>query len=316
MATELQQEVDNAIDRLSRSDTRDWKAQRDFLRVIRETRSRKPDLVVKSGSLLLKHNSSKLSDELWIVYEQVFVAALDTNHTDIETRCISVLEKKFGSKSVRVMRLRGLQMESKGEWPEALSLYDSILQENPHDSLTHKRRVCIHKAIGNKVKAIECLNDYIKTFSTDDSAWLELGTLYLDLHFFTQASFCYEELILAAPQNYLLFAKYAEILFSIGGQENMLLSRKYFAFSIELNPQNNIRSFYGIVMCCYEIGLSRGISKQLKEENTKILDWASDHLLRLYSSRSPRKILEVVVQRFLQNTKDRLTKPERSKIKE
>lgn len=100
-----------------------------------------------------------------------------------------------------------------------------------------KRRICIWKSRKEtRARAIEELNDYLKIFMADTTAWQELGDLYLDdqqyaseLRFlcahhmvliltslrsfyrYEYAGFCYEELILAEPLNHYYHNRYAEV---------------------------------------------------------------------------------------------------------
>ena len=61
---------------------------------------------------------------------------------------------------------------------------------------------------------------------------------------YKRAAFCMEELLLCDPDNYLFHQHYAEMLYTMGGVENIDMARKYFAQSLKLNP-NNMRALYG-----------------------------------------------------------------------
>jgi tetratricopeptide (TPR) repeat protein len=76
-----------------------------------------------------------------------------------------------------------------------------------------KRQICIRKAMGDVPLTIKLLNDYLKLFMGDTDAWQELAELYLDQQMYQRAAFCYEELMLAFPQNYHFCTKYAEVSF-------------------------------------------------------------------------------------------------------
>lgn len=74
---------------------------------------------------------------------------------------------------------------------------------------------------------------------------------------FKLASYCFEELILAHPQNYHLYCRYGELLYSIGGQNpkhNLSLAKKYFSYSLKLSPDRNLRSLYGLVLVSLAMG--------------------------------------------------------------
>jgi cytochrome c-type biogenesis protein CcmH/NrfG len=67
----------------------------------------------------------------------------------------------------------------------------------------------------------------------DVEAWLELADLYLHKQNFTKALYCYEEMIIVMPKNYLINLRYAETLYSSARAsdnfEELQLSRKYFS---------------------------------------------------------------------------------------
>eukprot|EP01103_Thecamoeba_quadrilineata_P016569 TRINITY_DN5569_c0_g1_i2.p1 TRINITY_DN5569_c0_g1~~TRINITY_DN5569_c0_g1_i2.p1 ORF type:complete len:138 (+),score=24.07 TRINITY_DN5569_c0_g1_i2:190-603(+) len=117
----------------------------------------------------------------------------------------------------------------------------------------------------------------------DESAWSELAELYLSLLMLKQASYCYEELILATPQNHHLYERYAEIMYSLGG-DNIRVARKYFALSIELNPES-VRSLWGLYLC---ISLSKPESKgKSQSKDQKLIEWVSKKINNIYQSQNP-----------------------------
>ena len=54
-----------------------FELSRNILLGVRESRARRPDLVVKFGTYLLDHHAQRLGHEVWNVYEQVLVALLE-----------------------------------------------------------------------------------------------------------------------------------------------------------------------------------------------------------------------------------------------
>ena len=72
----------------------------------------------------------------------------------------------------------------------------------------------------------------------DFEAWMELASLYLQENQFVGAQFCFEELILSNPYNNVFHQRYAEILFTIGGSDNLELAQKHFAQAVKLNPKS------------------------------------------------------------------------------
>ena len=58
------------------------------------------------------------------------------------------------------------------------------------------------------------LVSYLETYKCDHESWLELAEIYLSEYEYEKAAYCYEELILISPSNYLyhqVFSKF-EIL--------------------------------------------------------------------------------------------------------
>lgn len=62
---------------------------------------------------------------------------------------------------------------------------------------------------------------------------------------YKNAAFCYEELIVSFPDNPHYPTRYAEILYSIGGPDNIKTARKYFGLAIKLKA-THLRALYGL----------------------------------------------------------------------
>ena len=137
--------------------------------------------------------------------------------------------------------------EAAGEYGEAGKIYDDMLKENPANALVMKRKVCILKAQGKTVEAIKEVNKLITIFQADPSAWQELGELHLSLGNYKAAAFCYEELVLGDPMSYLHHCRLAELLYTVGGADNLRAARKYFSQSLHLKPKNP-RALVGVAM--------------------------------------------------------------------
>jgi len=281
----------------------DYATIREFLKFLRQTKLRCSQLVAKYGSQLLKNYSFHIEAiELWDIYEQVFIAALDAHDTSLANDLINKIIKQFGQKSIRIRRLVGMQLEAQGKWKKAEDLYNSILEEDPANVMAMKRQICIRKAMGDTVTTIKILNEYLKIFMADTDAWHELAELYVSQQMYSNAAFCYEELILAFPQNYHFFSKYAEILYTTGGYENYKLSRKNFAYSFELNPTPcNLRALFGICMAAIAVASTKQ-GKQDKENN-EIFEWAHNKLTASYKNENMVEKLELLKSFAIANDK-------------
>ncbi|KAL0286517.1 UNVERIFIED_CONTAM: ER membrane protein complex subunit [Sesamum angustifolium] len=207
----------------------------EYLCLVRKLKLRRADKVLKYGFSVLNDPSkrSALGPEEWTLYEQVAIAAMDCQRLDLAKEFIKVLQRKF-PESKRV---------------EAEKAHSSLLEDNQFDQVIHKRRVAMAKAQGNLAVAIEWLNKYLEIFMADHDAWRELAEIYVSLQMYKQAAFCYEELILSQPTVPLYHLAYADVLYTLGGLENLHAAKKYYAAAIDLTGGKNIRALFGICLC-------------------------------------------------------------------
>ncbi|KAK9697213.1 hypothetical protein RND81_08G021900 [Saponaria officinalis] len=263
----------------------------DYLSLVRKLKIRRSNLVLKHGLIILNDpkQRSALGDEEWTLIEQVAIAAMDCNSLDTAKECIKALSKKFPD-SQRVGRLQALLLEAKGCWEEAEQAYSSLLEADAVDQVIHKRRVAIAKAQGDTLKAIDWLNKYLELFMADHDAWRELAEIYVSLQMYKQAAFCYEELILAQPTVLLYHLAYADVLYTLGGLENIQTAKKYYASTIDLSGGKNTRALYGICLCTSAIGqLTKGRNKEEKD-SIDLSSLAAEALKKDYKYRAPNKL--------------------------
>ncbi|CAN1245518.1 ER membrane protein complex subunit 2-A [Linum grandiflorum] len=221
----------------------------EYLCLVRKLKVRRSDKVLKYGLSILNDSRkrSSLGPDEWTLYEQVAIAAMDCHALDVSKDCITVLQKKFpGSK--RVGRLEGMLLEAKGSWEDAEQAYSSLLEDNPLDQVIHKRRIAVAKAQGNTSVAIDLLNKYLEIFMADHDAWRELAEIYISLQMYKQAAFCYEELILSQPTVPLHHLAYADVLYTLGGLENIQNAKKYYSSTVDLTGGKNNRALFGICL--------------------------------------------------------------------
>lgn len=263
----------------------------EYLCLVKKLKVRRPDKVLRHGLSILNDpkKRSALGPDVWTLYEQVSIAAMDCQCLDVAKDCIKVLQKQF-PESKRVGRLEGILLEAKGLWAEAEKAYSSLLEDNPLDPVLHKRRVAIAKAQGNFPMAIEWLNKYLETFMADHDAWRELAEIYLSLQMYKQATFCYEELILSQPTVPLYHLAYADVLYTLGGIENIQLAKKYYASTIDLTGGKNTKALFGICLCSSAIAqLTKGRNKEDKE-SPELQSLAAAALEKDYKQRAPAKL--------------------------
>jgi len=91
-----------------------------------------------------------------------------------------------------------------------------------------------------------------------------------------------------------LYSKYADILYTMGGYDNLRLARKYYAQSLDLCQTTNIRSFYGLIMCTIAIeGTKQGkqdIERNQDPENNALFNWAFKALKEKYTNTAPQML--------------------------
>ncbi|KAK7475629.1 hypothetical protein BaRGS_00033122 [Batillaria attramentaria] len=253
-----------------------WEEARGILRKLREEQVRDGDLVVNLWEDVLLEASHKLGNELWNVYEQVCVAALDCQRLDVADTCIEALNAKFPG-SVRVRRLEGMLLEAEGRYEQAREVYKAILDKDDANMFARKRLVAILKAQRKIPEAIEKLNEYLKKFMTDYEGWNELCDMYLSMHDYTNACFCMEELIMSNPHNHLYHQKYADIKYTYGGTDSMEIARTYYAQAVKLCP-NNMRALYGLFLSATNLSMSSGKGAKERSANSKYAAWAADQI--------------------------------------
>lgn len=263
----------------------------EYLCLVRKLKLRRSDKVFKYGSAILRDpkKRSALGPEEWTLYEQVAIAAMDCQHLDVAKEYIKALQGKF-RESKRVGRLEAMLLEAKGLWAEAEKAYSSLLEDNQFDQVIHKRRVAMAKAQGNLSGAIEWLNKYLEIFMADVDAWRELAETYVSLQMYKQAAFCYEELLLSQPTIPLYHLAYADVLYTLGGAENLHAAKKYYAATIDLTGGKNSRALFGILLCASAIAqLTRGRNKDDKE-NSELQSLSAAALEKAYKKQSPSKV--------------------------
>ncbi|KAJ4955390.1 hypothetical protein NE237_012173 [Protea cynaroides] len=263
----------------------------EYLCLVRKLKVRRSEKVLKHGLSILNDpkKRSKLGGDEWTLYEQVAIAAMDCQCLDTAEDCVKALKKKF-PESTRVGRLEGLFLEAKESWADAETVYSSLLEDNPLDQVVHKRRVAMAKAQGNISVAIEWLNKYLEIFMADHDAWRELAELYVSLQMYKQAAFCYEELILCQSTVPLYHLAYADVLYTLGGLENLQTAKKYYASTIDLTGGKNTRALFGICLCSVAIAqLAKGRNKEDKE-GSELSSLAAMALEKHYKQRASGKL--------------------------
>jgi len=280
--------ISKEVEALSRC-AENYHANQRVLQLVREEKLQCPGIVLQAVKNLLKYHSKNFENEIWDVYERGFLAALECFELETAEQYYNAIASKFSPQSMRVRKLDALKLEVKGDFQKALDKWKNILQDDPVNSFAWKRQACICRAQGQFEEAIDILNNYLKTFSSDESAWQELAQIYIALEKYELAQFCFEELILLAPFNFLYHTSYAEVLYTVGTKFSVSLARQYFAQSLELCPRNNTRALFGLILCLR--------CESRTTFNSKLLHWTIAQIKTCYANQASS--LLPLVEEFL-----------------
>lgn len=89
------------------------------------------------------------------------------------------------------------------------------------------------------------------SFMSDQEAWHELSNLYMQVNDYAKAAFCMEEVLLHNPHSHLIHQRLGEIRYTMGGLDNVMIAKTYYAQAIKLNPRN-LRALYGLYLVSRE----------------------------------------------------------------
>eukprot|EP01064_Diplonema_japonicum_P023062 TRINITY_DN33517_c0_g1_i1.p1 TRINITY_DN33517_c0_g1~~TRINITY_DN33517_c0_g1_i1.p1 ORF type:complete len:297 (+),score=77.58 TRINITY_DN33517_c0_g1_i1:13-903(+) len=276
---------------LSEVDTLGYEELKVVLRNLRQRPVRRSELVVRCGERVM--NTSGLGQEKWAILEQVAIASLDIMHFALAEECLAMLATNFGPDGKRVSRLRGMVLEAKGLYDEAVKVYNKILEAHPSDRQSTWRKVAILKAQKKHDEAVREIEKQLSTVAiTAEEGYLELLNMHVlnEKPEYGKAVTACEELILQDPTNYAWLMLYAELLYTIAAQDggsgrkpSLLLSRKYYSESILNNDgSNNTRSVWGLLQTCRTVAPLLSTPSE-KEENTNLRSWAETRLKSLYN---------------------------------
>ena len=257
----------------------DFEVARMKMKKWRDEGYRNSDEIVDLGECLLYEYANKLGDELWVLYEQVCIAAFDCNRMDLAISCLQALDKQFPTGN-RILKLKAMRKEALQQYGDAERIYCVMLEDDPANLQVRKRVIAMKKAQNQIDETIEALNSYLKEFMGDQEAWMELCELYIQHQEYPKAAFCMEELILSHPHNHLYHQRYAEIHFTIGTADSMEKAKKYFAQALKLDP-NNVRALYGLFLSTSKSLNVKG-AQNTKKKNIQISEWSAEQVLDLF----------------------------------
>ncbi len=216
------------------------------------------------------------------------VAALDSGDRQLAEDLVGKLGAQFPG-STRVERLRGMVLEAQGEWARADALYKKVLEGDETNQAAMKRRVAVARGRGDLAGAAKLLKEYLGTFQADAEAWEELWEVYLSLGMHRQAAFCAEELVLSNPQNPGHHLKLAELLYTLGGADNLRTALAYFAGALELTDGRCARALYGATAVAAQLQGGKP-GERLEGEEARLCQQAAQMLCKAYREQCPAKL--------------------------
>jgi ER membrane protein complex subunit 2 len=225
-----------------------------LLTKLRKSRLNRPDVVYKYGTKLLD-KGAVTSGEVWSLYEQVLIAALQLGDVATAKRYVKKLSARFDvgeERSSRVEKLRAMILEAETQSPTAaLEKYDEILKLNPANLPVLKRKAALLRSHGKYPEAASAFGDIIQLFGSDVQTWGELAEMHLELGDLQSAAFCLEELVLLNPMCVAYHTRLAEVYYSQDTTETLLKARKHYTMSLNTQAANlNKRALYGLAATC------------------------------------------------------------------
>lgn len=260
------------------------------LKQLRGSRVRHPFAVVQLARAVLKR-CGRLGNEQWTVREQALIAALDTNDFEFAGECERAIVDRFGGTSTRVQRLTGLGLEARGHFDRASVTYAAMLESNGANAAALKREICVLKGRRDVQGAVEKLTEYVARFQSDPSGWQELGETYVATGLYDKAIFCYEELVLFEPTNWLYHCRVGELHYTVAaglhGEKKLdalRKARKHFAHCLHVaSPGHRAsRPAFGLLLAASAIGTI----KPEDERSVALGAHAAAHLKTLYKTQS------------------------------
>lgn len=288
------QELDANWRRLESSLRPTFVQLRQYLKQVRDVRVRDSEAVVRWGGLLLAHHASSLPyEELWLVKEQVAIAAMDSPHPKLALQMVDHIRKQFPN-SKRADRVTGMYNESQNRTDDAREWYDKIADEQPTNPGALKRQVAMVAAQGDSGQAVKLLTSYLSLYSNDTAAWEELASMYLQASHYHQAAFCLEETLMLEAGSIRLHLLYAEVQYTIGGVASLRVARRYFASALQLSDGTSPRALLGVTAATAALASAKGARN---EDNDGLASAAADTLVAHYRQKAPAKL--PLVQRVI-----------------
>lgn len=192
-----------------------------------------------------------LGIEAYFFKEKLFYVCLELKKVKKAHMLITDIYKEFGSEKpiIRMLSEKN-EIDPKNEGTTSLEKYKQLILYNQDDRRSLKRYLMLMKFSYSNAEVrnyIELWNEYLKVYMDDSDGWNELAEVYLSTQNFTKAIFCFEELLLHNPNNYIILIKIGDIQSSFNNNESASIALKYYSQSALIKPTP--RAFWGILYC-------------------------------------------------------------------
>ncbi|KAF8336347.1 uncharacterized protein EI90DRAFT_2864016, partial [Cantharellus anzutake] len=216
------------------------------LETYRSHNVRSSEEVFNKGRAIIQAKGS-MGSESWEFLEQLAFAALDIGQTSFAEQCIQQLDSKFPG-SPRVDRLKGLRLEALGNYDDALTLYESLIESDPTNVPIWKRKISALRSVGRIQLATEELIKYLDAFYGDHEGWLELADIYASNAQYDPSLASLSHVLLLVPQNPFYVLQAGETAYTA---RDVPLALKFFLRVVEMAPTGgpSTRGWYGVKMC-------------------------------------------------------------------
>jgi ER membrane protein complex subunit 2 len=231
------------------------------------------ELVLEYGIKLLNDSTELQDSSNSRILEEVFLAALECKEIEWANLLLLLINQQSPHSPDTVRFMAMIREVSGNQFNETKSVYRELLKANPEDTQSYRRLAAFLKDENLKDEAIETINCGLKMDMTDAQGWLQLAELFITHMNYQKAAYCFEEVLIQKPNNFLYNTKYAELLYSMGGGDNLVLARKYFSKSVSLTSNvdfkpdgslfTNVRAIWGLLETCTRL---EDLSNRYKDE--------------------------------------------------
>ena len=117
---------------------------------------------------------------------------------------------------------------------------------------------------------------------------MEAADIYMSMQNYSKAAFCYEELLMKEPKNYLVNLRYGELLYAAQSRSDRLTdlvnARKYFSHAaIMKEGEADARTLFGLLKTCQAV---HKMNKKEDPKNTEMIEVTKYQIKQMYAKHS------------------------------